>query len=86
MDTSLWPSPLGKVEETSKVNWLLFAKHVVMFVHMENESWRGKRVLSDGTYPILQRLVVMVYKPVNWPIRPSKYFVESVQRVIEEPK
>ena len=65
---------------------LFLAKHVVMFVHMKNEPWSGKRPLCDGLLPILKGFVVVVHNLIHWPVRPIKQFVEPVEGIIEEVK
>ncbi len=86
MHTTIGPSPHRKIEKIAETYGLSFAKHVVVFVHMEDEPWSGKRPFLNGTYPVFQGFVMMVHKSIHWPVRPTKQFVESVQGIIEKSK
>ena len=86
MHTALRPSLHRKVEKITELDRPCLAKHVVMFVHMKNEPWSGKRPLGDGLLPILKGFVMMAHNLIHWPVRPIKLFVEPVQRIVEESK
>jgi hypothetical protein len=86
MQTAVRPLLHRKVEEITEADGPSLAKHVVMFVHMEDELWGGKRPLGKSLFPVFQGFVVMVHNLIHWPVRPIKQFVESVQGIVEEAK
>jgi hypothetical protein len=84
MDTALRPLPHGEVKEIAEVDWLLFAEHVVMFVHMEDEVRGGKRSFVESLNPILKGFMVLLHNLVHWPSCPMKQVVEPVEGIVEE--
>jgi len=86
MHPTVRPLPHRKVEEIAKLDRFCLAKHVVMFVHMENELRGGKRSFCESLLPILKGFVMMVHDLIYWPVRPIKQFVEPVEGIIEEVK
>ena len=86
MHTTLGPSPHREVEKITKPDWLSLAKHVVMFVHMEDELRCDKRPLVESLFPVFKGFMVVVHNLIHWTVRPIKQFVEPVQGIVKETK
>ena len=57
--TGFGPSLHCKEEEIAETDWFPFAKHIVMFIDMEDELRGRKRPYAKSAYPVLERFVVM---------------------------